>query len=139
MKKFLSVALVMAVLFAGIFIGGGMGTSPAHAAGEPEQREIITETTAPVTEPTIIPTTPEEPDVEEKIEPETTAPVVEETEPVATEPKVEEAPKPAGCDHAWIREYQPETETECGYVSRCCAKCGAFEILETIPPYNKEN
>jgi hypothetical protein len=66
MKKLLCITLSMLVLFAGIFIGGGMGVAPAHAADDPAQVEVVVETTAPVVEPTIIPTIPEEPAVEEK-------------------------------------------------------------------------
>lgn len=133
MKKFLFAMFLALVLVGGILIGSGMVIAPVHAAEDPVIDSTVA--TIPTVEPTAKPTIPEEtvPDVVVEV----TDPVVEETVPVVTEPKVES--QPAGCDHLWIREYQPETETECGYISRCCAKCGSFELLETIPPYGQEN
>jgi hypothetical protein len=39
------------------------------------------------------------------------------------------------CNHLWRREYEPETETEEGYLIDSCLYCGEWYVYEVIPPY----
>lgn len=121
----------------------------AMAAVEPtspaESEEAIVNETVPETVPETIP---------EATVPETTVPEIEpevteaaETEPITTEstepdvpaetnpPQEENEHTNSGCNHFWRREYEPETETEAGYLIDSCLHCGEWKIVEVIPPY----
>jgi hypothetical protein len=74
-------------------------------------------------------------------------PIKPPAEPIVDSNRVDEKPankndhdhgEKKECDHFWRREYEPETDTENGYLIDSCLHCGEWYIYMVIAPYDAE-